>query len=177
MNTLGCSIVFRAEVTWIVSWKKSVSNPSITNVLILLVENYAVKADGRQGGVGAETQIKRHSLKHSHVYSISRKRMIHKAFSRFSLLYLFVTSLKCLTELSPNCPHNNGESLSNKTDYYSSQQINDIITIISSRCIWHYKTCIPFSPQSTDFYMKILDQETRLSKAAKEVRRLIGEWN
>ncbi len=75
--------------------------------------------------------------------------MIHKDFSRFSLLYLFVTSLKCLTELSPNCPHNNGESLSNKTDHYSSQQINGILAIISSRCIWHYKTCIPFSPQST----------------------------
>ncbi len=97
--------------------------------------------------------IKRHSLKHSHVYSISRKRMIHKAFSRFSLLYLFVTSLKCLTELSPNCPHNNGESLSNKTDHYSSQQINDILAIISSRCIWHYKTCIPFSPQSSILVM------------------------
>ena len=37
--------------------EKSVNDPSITNVLILLDENYAVKADGRQGGVGAETQI------------------------------------------------------------------------------------------------------------------------
>lgn len=37
--------------------EKSVSDPSITNVLILLDENYVVKADGRQGGVGTETQI------------------------------------------------------------------------------------------------------------------------
>lgn len=37
--------------------EKSVSDPSITNVLILLDKNYAEKADGRQGGVGTETQI------------------------------------------------------------------------------------------------------------------------
>ena len=80
--------------------------------------------------------------------------MIHKAFSRFSLLYLFVTSLKCLTELSPNCPHN-------KVNRYLIKQI---ITQVSRLMIslplslldaygiikpWHYKTCIPFSPQST----------------------------
>ena len=37
--------------------EKSVSDPSITNVLILLDPLYADKADGRQGGVGTETQI------------------------------------------------------------------------------------------------------------------------
>ena len=37
--------------------EKSVHDESITNVLILLDENYAAKADGRQGGVGTETQI------------------------------------------------------------------------------------------------------------------------
>ena len=101
--------------------------------------------------------IKRHSLKHPQVYSISRKRMIHKDFIRFSSLYLFVTSLKYLTELSPNCPHNNGELLSNKTDHYSSQQINDILAIISSRCIWHYKRLYFFlrSPKSRIFTINL----------------------
>ena len=37
--------------------EKSVSDPSITNVLILLDPVYVDKADGRQGGVGTETQI------------------------------------------------------------------------------------------------------------------------
>ena len=37
--------------------EKSVHDASITNVLILLDKNYADKADGRQGGVGTETQI------------------------------------------------------------------------------------------------------------------------
>ena len=37
--------------------ENSVRDSSITNVLILLDENYVVKADERQGGVGTETQI------------------------------------------------------------------------------------------------------------------------
>ena len=37
--------------------EKSVNDPTITNVLILLDENYKIKADERQGGVGTETQI------------------------------------------------------------------------------------------------------------------------
>lgn len=37
--------------------EKSVKDPSITNVIILLDENYAQKADDRSGGVGTETQI------------------------------------------------------------------------------------------------------------------------
>ncbi|MBE5859275.1 MAG: TIR domain-containing protein [Butyrivibrio sp.] len=37
--------------------EKSVKDPSITNVIILLDENYAKKADDRSGGVGTETQI------------------------------------------------------------------------------------------------------------------------
>ncbi|MCQ2211408.1 MAG: TIR domain-containing protein [Paludibacteraceae bacterium] len=37
--------------------EKSVKDPSITNVLILLDPTYAKKADARDGGVGTETQI------------------------------------------------------------------------------------------------------------------------
>ena len=37
--------------------EKSVNDPSVTNVLILLDETYAMKANNRQGGVGTETQI------------------------------------------------------------------------------------------------------------------------
>ena len=37
--------------------EKSVTDPSVTNVLILLDENYANKANKRTGGVGTETQI------------------------------------------------------------------------------------------------------------------------
>lgn len=37
--------------------EKSVNDPSVTNVLILLDENYAEKANKRTGGVGTETQI------------------------------------------------------------------------------------------------------------------------
>ncbi len=37
--------------------EQCVTDPSITNVLILLDEQYAVKADSRSGGVGTETQI------------------------------------------------------------------------------------------------------------------------
>ena len=37
--------------------EKSVKDPSVTNVVILLDENYATKADDRSGGVGTETQI------------------------------------------------------------------------------------------------------------------------
>lgn len=37
--------------------EKSVTDPTVTNVLILLDENYATKANSRSGGVGTETQI------------------------------------------------------------------------------------------------------------------------
>ena len=37
--------------------EKSVNDPTVTNVLILLDETYAIKANSRQGGVGTETQI------------------------------------------------------------------------------------------------------------------------
>jgi len=37
--------------------KQSVTDPSITNVLMLLNEQYKIKADLRSGGVGTETQI------------------------------------------------------------------------------------------------------------------------
>lgn len=37
--------------------EKSVTDPSVTNVLILLNPTYEKKADGRDGGVGTETQI------------------------------------------------------------------------------------------------------------------------
>ena len=37
--------------------EKSVTDKTVTNVLILLDENYAKKADNRTGGVGTETQI------------------------------------------------------------------------------------------------------------------------
>ena len=37
--------------------EKSVNDPSVTKVLLLLDENYAKKADERTGGVGTETQI------------------------------------------------------------------------------------------------------------------------
>ena len=37
--------------------EKSVNDPSVTNVLILLNKEYAEKANGRKGGVGTETQI------------------------------------------------------------------------------------------------------------------------
>ena len=37
--------------------EKSVSDDSITNVLILIDPNYAKKANARAGGVGTETQI------------------------------------------------------------------------------------------------------------------------
>ncbi|MPN13879.1 hypothetical protein SDC9_161205 [bioreactor metagenome] len=37
--------------------EQSVTDPSITNVLILLDEQYENKANSRTGGVGTETQI------------------------------------------------------------------------------------------------------------------------
>lgn len=37
--------------------EKCVNDNTVTNVIILLDEVYAEKADGRKGGVGAETQI------------------------------------------------------------------------------------------------------------------------
>ena len=37
--------------------EKSVTDSSVTNVLLLLDKNYTEKADSRKGGVGDETQI------------------------------------------------------------------------------------------------------------------------
>lgn len=37
--------------------EKSVKEPSVTNVLILLNPHYKQEADSREGGVGTETQI------------------------------------------------------------------------------------------------------------------------
>ena len=58
--------------------EKSVNDPSVTNVLILLDENYAEKANKRTGGVGTETQIIS-----QHVYaSVEQTKFIPVVFER-----------------------------------------------------------------------------------------------